>query len=337
MKQDLDNIQALADKCRGGYSVIAPNQSRRSHLQMMANRELEELRQWKEANRPGPINLTPTQLGGVTSEAEARQRQQINLRGAKFQQRAKKAEHDRKRKEAEELEIQKKKEIQREKANKLAEKRRQEDEQRKSQFQAEHHQANQQFLQRIETNRSYSHSPLPPNHTVPTTSWAKSKTYRETQREAEQQKLRELKEEQRKKSELLAEKEYQQESERQRRLQEEHRKRNKSFLDNLERRQLSNENSHCFAPPSSDEESFEHDSKQHVTASSCYEDLREDEQVYSGAMIGDSACRDSAKDTDYDWNLMKLQSWFPDYEVTALEELLLQCDGDYKSLIRLLQ
>ncbi|XP_078415735.1 epithelial-stromal interaction protein 1 isoform X2 [Cetorhinus maximus] len=294
---------------RGGYSMIAPNESRRSRLQMMINKELEDLKKWKEDNRPGPINLTPMQLGGVTSEAEARRQQQINLRGSKFQQRAKKEEYDRKRKEAEELEYQKKKEIQREKANKLVEKQRQEEEQRRAQLQADHYQANQQFFQTFETNRSCRNSPLPPHCTVQTTSW----------------------------SELAAEKESRVETERQKWLQEEHRRKNKAFLDNLERRQQSSENLLPFSPPFCDDESCEPDTIPYAPVWTSSEDLREDERDNPGTMIKGIACSNSPVGTDYNWNLMKLQNCFPSYEVSVLEELLLQCDGDYTRLIQLLQ
>ncbi|XP_078415734.1 epithelial-stromal interaction protein 1 isoform X1 [Cetorhinus maximus] len=322
---------------RGGYSMIAPNESRRSRLQMMINKELEDLKKWKEDNRPGPINLTPMQLGGVTSEAEARRQQQINLRGSKFQQRAKKEEYDRKRKEAEELEYQKKKEIQREKANKLVEKQRQEEEQRRAQLQADHYQANQQFFQTFETNRSCRNSPLPPHCTVQTTSWAKSHSYRETQREAEMKRLQAQKDEQRKKSELAAEKESRVETERQKWLQEEHRRKNKAFLDNLERRQQSSENLLPFSPPFCDDESCEPDTIPYAPVWTSSEDLREDERDNPGTMIKGIACSNSPVGTDYNWNLMKLQNCFPSYEVSVLEELLLQCDGDYTRLIQLLQ
>ncbi|XP_020391650.2 epithelial-stromal interaction protein 1 isoform X2 [Rhincodon typus] len=322
---------------RGGYSVVTPNQNRRSHLQMMANKELEDLRKWKEANRLGPINLTPTQLGGSISEAEARQRQQINLRDSRFQKNAKKEDYNRKRKEAEELEYQKRKEIQREKANKLLEKQRQQEAQRKAQLQAEHQQANQQFLQRIETNRSYRQSPLPPNCTAQTTAWNKSRSYQETQREAELQRLQEHKEEQRRKSELAAEEVSRLESERQQRLQEEHRRINQTFLDNLERSRKSLDNLSGLSPPVSDEESFEPHANQCIPAVRSPEVLTEMYQDSSNTTMEDTACRDSHEDIDYDWNLMKLQSFFPDYEASVLEDLLLQCDSDVEKVIQLLQ
>ncbi|XP_060688831.1 epithelial-stromal interaction protein 1 isoform X2 [Hemiscyllium ocellatum] len=304
---------------------------------MMANKELEDLRKWKEANRLGPINLTPMQLGGSTSEAEARQRQQLHLRESRFQKRSQKEDYNRKRKEAEELEYQKKKEIQREKANKLLEKQRQQEAQRKAQLQAEHQQANQQFLQRIEANTSYRHSSLPPNSTVPTTAWSKSRSYRETQREAELQRLQEHKDEQRRKSELAAEEASRLESERQQHLQEEHRKKNQAFLDNLERSRKSMENLSSSPAPLSDEKSFESQAMQCVPSVSLLAGLRETHQDNSDTAMENAAYRDSPEDTVFDWNLMKLQNCFPDYEPSVLEDLLLQCDSDYEKVIQLLQ
>ncbi|XP_072440885.1 epithelial-stromal interaction protein 1 isoform X1 [Chiloscyllium punctatum] len=341
VEQQLGDNQSLADshqaQHREGYSVVTPIESRRSRLQMMANKELEDLRKWKEANRLGPINLTPMQLGGSTSEAEARQRQQLHLRESRFQKRSQKEDYNRKRKEAEELEYRKKKEIQREKANKLLEKQRQQEAQRKAQLQAEHQQANQQFLHRIEANTSYRHSTLHPNSTVPTTPWSKSRGYRETQREAELQRLQEHKDEQRRKSELAAEEASRLESERQHRLQEEHRKKNQAFLDNLERSRKSLENLSSSLAPLSDEESFESQAMQCVPSVSPLVGLRETRQDNSNTAVENAACRDSPEDTVFDWNLMKLQSCFPDCEPSVLEDLLLQCDSDYEKVIQLLQ
>ncbi|XP_051870203.1 epithelial-stromal interaction protein 1 [Pristis pectinata] len=322
---------------RGGYSMIAPNESKRSQIQQMANKELEELKQWKEAHKPGPISMVPTRLGGLTSEHEVRQKQQMNLLGSKLQQRAKKEEHDRKRKEAQELNYQKMKEIQREKANKLAERKRQEEEQKKAQHQAQHHQANQQFLDRIDTNRFYSQLHLPSSSAVSTTSWARSHTYQANQKEAEDQKLQEMKEEQRKKSEYLAEKESQREAEQHKRLQEDHRRRNNAFLDNLERRRQSGENSNPMSPYLPDEKPFGQDTREHVTAAKYHGDVQEEDEDLYDTLTGHEVGRGSPEGTNQGWDLMKLSSFFPDYEVTILEELLQQCDGDYARVIQLLQ
>ncbi|XP_062906013.1 epithelial-stromal interaction protein 1 [Mobula hypostoma] len=321
---------------QGGYSMMAPNESKRSQIQQMANKELEELRQWREAHKPGPISMDPTQLGGLASEHEVRRKQQINLLGAKIQQRAKKEEYDRKRREAQELQYQKMKEIQREKANKLAERRRQEDEERRAQQQAQHHQANQKFLDRIDASRSYSQLCQRPSSAFSTTSWAKSHVYKEHQKVAEDQKLQEMKNEQRKKSEYLAEKESEQEAEQLRRLNEDRRRKNSAFLDNLERRRQSSQNSNLTSLDVPDEQTFGQDTKEYVTASKYYGDVQEEENLHD-TLAEPEIGRSSPEDTDPDWDLMKLSSFFPGYELTFLEELLQQCDGDFARVIQLLQ
>ncbi|XP_055500763.1 epithelial-stromal interaction protein 1 isoform X2 [Leucoraja erinacea] len=398
---------------RGGYSMIAPNASKRSQLQLMANKELEDLRQWKETHKPGSLSLTPMRLGGLASEQKVRRQQQINLMGSKLQQRAKKEEQDRKKKEAEELEYQKMKDIQREKANKLEEKRKQEEMQRKAQQQGQYQQTMQHFFRGIEANRSYQ----PPSSVVSTTSWAKkeehdrkkkeaeeleyqkmkdiqrdranileerrkqedmqrkaqqqvqqqqtmqhfldridanrsrpspssalsttswdrNRTSWEDQKEAVKQKLQETKEEGMIKSEYLAEKESQLEAEQQRRLQDDHRRKNNAFLDNLERRQQSGENLHHISPSLPDEKFFRHqvkkDTREYVTA---YHGDDEEEYL-NDALTDHDVYRGSPEGADQDWDLMKLSSFFPDYEVKILEELLEQCNGDYARVIQLLQ
>ncbi|XP_059823797.1 epithelial-stromal interaction protein 1 isoform X2 [Hypanus sabinus] len=338
LRTDPNTTEAEPGQLRyqGGYSVMAPNQSKRSQIQQMANKELEELRQWKEAHKPGPINMTPTQLGGLTSEHEVRRKQQINLLGSKIQQRAKKEEYDRKRREAEELQYQKVKEVQREKANKLAERRRREDAQRKAQLQAQHYQANQEFLNRIGANRSSSQQSLRPSSAVSTTSWAKTHTYKEHQKQAEDQKLQEMKNEQRRKSEYLAERESEEEAEQLKRLHEDRRRKNNAFLDNLERRGQSSQNSNLMSLHVPDEQTFGQDTKEYVTASKYYGDVQEEENLCD-TLAESEISRSSPEDTKPDWDLMKLSSFFPDYELTILEEFLQQCDGEFARVIELLQ
>ncbi|XP_078265499.1 uncharacterized protein epsti1 isoform X2 [Rhinoraja longicauda] len=370
---------------RGGYSMIAPNVSKRSQLQQ----------------------------SGLTSEDKVRRQQQINLQGSKLQQRAKKEEYERKRKEAEELDNQKMKDIQREKANKLEEKRKQEDMQRKAQQHRQHQQTMQQFLDRIDANGSHqppsavvsttsrakkeehdrkkkeaeelenqkmkeiqrdrankleerrkqedmqrkaqqqvqhqqtmhqfldridaNRSRLPPNSALSTTPWDRNHTYGEDQKEAENQKLQETKEEGMKKSEYLAEKDPQLEAEQQRRLQEDHRRKNNAFLDNLERRRQSGENLHHISPSSSDEKSFRQDTRGYVTASPYHGDAQEEEEDLNDALTDHDVYRGLPEGADQDWDLMKLSSFFPDYNVRILEELLEQCNEDYAAVIQLLQ
>ncbi|XP_069745715.1 epithelial-stromal interaction protein 1 [Narcine bancroftii] len=289
---------------RNGYSMMTPNMTKRSQIQQIANKELEELRQWKEAHKPGPISVTPTQLGQKKGQ-------------------------DKKRKEAQELEYQKMKEIQREKANKLAERRRQEDQQRKAQQEALHYQSNQQFLDSIEASRCNSQSYLRPSFVDSTSAWAKSHTYRENQKMVEDRKLQKMKEDQRRKSEYLMEKESQLEAEQQKRLQEDHRRKNNAFLDKLERRQ-SGGNSQHVSPLLSDENGLGEEAREYISSTS-YEEVQEGEEDFTDAQTS------SPEGIDEDWDLMKLCTSFPRYHPTVLKEFLQKCDGDYARAVQLLQ
>uniref|UniRef100_H3A340 Epithelial stromal interaction 1 n=1 Tax=Latimeria chalumnae TaxID=7897 RepID=H3A340_LATCH len=191
------------------YTLIPPNQTKRSQIQRMAAKELEELQRWKEEHRPGPINLAPEHLGGSISLAEARKRQQIQHSQSKFQLKAKRDEYRRKEKEAEEAEIQKMKEKQREKANKLVEKQRQEEQQRRKTFAQDYSNKINELQQRVgfgfisgDTNQNPGNS-----HTVWLfkisnpfcTSQARSHAYKEMLKKEENRKLQEMLEEERKK------------------------------------------------------------------------------------------------------------------------------------------
>ncbi|XP_069061522.1 epithelial-stromal interaction protein 1 [Pleurodeles waltl] len=134
-----------------GYHVIHPNEDRRNRVQAVARTEMEALERYREAHRPGPINLAPRRLGGNVSEYEARQQQQIGLRQSKYQQQLKREDYKKKQKEAEEAEIQKMKAIQREKANMLEQKRRQQEIQRRGTFEEDRYQVNNAFLTRLES------------------------------------------------------------------------------------------------------------------------------------------------------------------------------------------
>ncbi|XP_039733147.1 epithelial-stromal interaction protein 1 [Pteropus medius] len=162
----------------GAYTLITPNETRRNQLQRIAEKEMENLERWKELHRAKPVNLVPRRLGGSQSEAEVRQKQQLQLMQSKYQQKLKREEAMRIKKEAEEAEIQKMKAIQREKARsqayrdslreeenrklqKMKEeqhqksellelKRQQQEEERSKTQQAEHRRVNNAFLDRLQ-------------------------------------------------------------------------------------------------------------------------------------------------------------------------------------------
>ncbi|XP_059540692.1 epithelial-stromal interaction protein 1 isoform X1 [Myotis daubentonii] len=231
----------------GAYTLIAPNENRRKQLQRIAEKELENLEKWKEQHRAKPVNLVPRRLGGSQSEAEVRQKQQLQLMQSKYQQKLKREESIRIKKEAEEAEIQKMKAIQREKSKKLEENKRLQENLRREAFREDQQYKTAEFLSRLETE-------LPNRSTYPTAchnlqssawklpvlprdhSWARRQAYKDSLKEEENRKLQRMKEEQHQKSELLEFKRQQQEEERIRTQQDEHRRVNNAFLDRLQGR-----------------------------------------------------------------------------------------------------
>ncbi|XP_006017377.1 epithelial-stromal interaction protein 1 [Alligator sinensis] len=188
------------------YVLVPPNETRRNKLQRIAKKELEDLERWKEQHRSGPINLTPQRLGGRISEAEVRQKQQINLMQSKYQQKLKREEYARIKREAEEAEIQKKKAIQREKAEKLEEKRRQEEQQRREMFYEDRSLKTNELLNRLDLRLPERNSCQIANRGPESTAW----------------------------SELLEVKRKQEEEKRTKVHQNEHRRVNNAFLDRLQ-------------------------------------------------------------------------------------------------------
>ncbi|XP_029066078.1 epithelial-stromal interaction protein 1 isoform X4 [Monodon monoceros] len=135
----------------GAYTLIIPNEKRRNEMQRMAAKELEDLKRWKEQQRTKPINLAPMQLGGNQSEVEVRQRQQLQLIQSKYQKKLKREEYIRIKREAEEAEIQKMKAVQRQKSNKLEEKKRLQENLRREAFREHQQCKTAEFLRRLDT------------------------------------------------------------------------------------------------------------------------------------------------------------------------------------------
>ncbi|XP_068531467.1 epithelial-stromal interaction protein 1 isoform X2 [Anas acuta] len=134
----------------GSYILITPDETRRNQLQQIAKKELDELERWKEEHRLRPIKLIPQRLGGKESEAEARQKQQMMLVQSKYQQKYKREEYIKAKKAAEEAEILKKKAIQREKAERLEVKKRQQEMQRREMFLEDQYYKTNELLNRLE-------------------------------------------------------------------------------------------------------------------------------------------------------------------------------------------
>ncbi|XP_023369394.1 epithelial-stromal interaction protein 1 isoform X1 [Otolemur garnettii] len=231
-----DSTDHAGHRHRSAFTMIAPNESRRNHIQRIAEQELANLEKWKEQNRAKPVHLVPRRLGGSLPETEVRQKQQLQLMQSKYQQKLKREESVRIKKEAEEAEFQKMKAIQREKSNKLEEKKRFQENLRRETFREHHQNKTTEFLSRL-------NSELPNNSACPTalpgprsSTWARSQAYKDSLKEEENQKLQKMKEEQRWKSELLKLKQQQQEEERARIHRIEQRRVNNAFLDRLQRR-----------------------------------------------------------------------------------------------------
>ncbi|XP_041438404.1 epithelial-stromal interaction protein 1 isoform X2 [Xenopus laevis] len=140
----------------GGFSMILPNQSKREKTQTIAKQELENWERFKEARKPGPIKLTPKNLGGGITEGEARWNQQLTQSQSRYQKMLKREEYKTKQREEEEAQIQKMKNIQRQKAEKLEEKKRQQEAQRQIEYSGDRYRRNNEFLDRLSlTETSY--------------------------------------------------------------------------------------------------------------------------------------------------------------------------------------
>ncbi|XP_056321682.1 epithelial-stromal interaction protein 1 [Danio aesculapii] len=290
----------------------------------ISQQEEEDLRRLKEENRPGPIHLTPERLGGEVSLEEVRQKQWVDARQSKIKKKVKKEDMDRMKRQAEEEMYEKMKTKQRDEANKLEMRRKQEDERRKQQYQQDKQKKTEEFLQRFE--RSSSTVSMAASNSIPASSWAKCHEYRESRRAEENSSLLKKQEEQRRKTEILEEKQKQQEEDRKRRTEADHRRVNSAFLDRLE---ASGSGVRVSEPVTQTFESsnvwVEEDDEPQDTALSTSPNPS---QVHT-----DSAEED---DGDHTWTVMKLQNRFPYYERDMLEDIVIQCDGNYKKAYELL-
>ncbi|XP_003805980.1 epithelial-stromal interaction protein 1 isoform X1 [Pan paniscus] len=229
-----ESVVHAGQRHTSAYTLIAPNINRRNEIQRIAEQELANLEKWKEQNRAKPVHLVPRRLGGSQSETEVRQKQQLQLMQSKYQQKLKREESVRIKKEAEEAELQKMKAIQREKSNKLEEKKRLQENLRREAFREHQQYKTAEFLSKLNTespDRSACQSAVcgPQSST-----WARSWAYRDSLKAEENRKLQKMKDEQHQKSELLELKQQQQEQERAKIHQTEHRRVNNAFLDRLQ-------------------------------------------------------------------------------------------------------
>ncbi|XP_042541724.1 epithelial-stromal interaction protein 1 isoform X2 [Dipodomys spectabilis] len=196
----------VGQRSANAYTLIAPNEKRRQQIQRIAEQELVNLEKWKQQNRPKPIHLVPRRLGGNQSESEVRKKQQLQLMQSKYQQKLKREESLRIKKEAEEAELQKMKAIQREKSNKLEEKKRLQEDLRRERLRDHHQSKTAEFLSKLDTELPNRRTCQTTFHDLQSATWNK----------------------------LLEPKRQQQEEERAKIHQTEHRRVNNAFLDRLQ-------------------------------------------------------------------------------------------------------
>uniref|UniRef100_A0A673T0Y8 Epithelial stromal interaction 1 n=1 Tax=Suricata suricatta TaxID=37032 RepID=A0A673T0Y8_SURSU len=208
--------------------------ARGSRARGLAEKELENLEKWKEQQRVKLVTLVPTQLGGSQSEAEVRQKQQLQLMRSKYQQKLKREEYVRSKKRVEEAKFQQMKAIQRQKSSKLEEKERLQENLRREAFREHRQYKTAEFLSRLDTELPDGSSRQMALHDPQSSAWARSWAYKDSLKEEENKKLQKMKEEQRQKSELLEFNRQQQEEERTKARQVEHRRVNNAFLDRLQ-------------------------------------------------------------------------------------------------------
>ncbi|NWW91772.1 ESIP1 protein, partial [Rhynochetos jubatus] len=226
------------------YVLITPNETRRNQLQQsklsFAKKELDDLERWKEEHRARPIQLIPQRLGGKESEAQARQNQQMMLMQSKYQQKHTREEYIKAKKAAEEAEILKKKAIQREKAERLEVKKRQQQLQRREMFLEDQYYKTNELLNRLDLGLPKSDSCQIANRGPESTAWTRSHSYKQAHREDENRRLEEMKREQRRKAELMDFKQKEEEEARTRAHQNEQRRVNNAFLDRLQNKRQPN-------------------------------------------------------------------------------------------------
>lgn len=234
-KDPMMERQGRADQGSAGtYTLIAPNASRRQKMQRIAEQELADLERWKQQNRAKPVHLVPQRLGGSQSESEVRQKQQLQQMRSKYQQKLKRDESLRIRKEAEEAELQQMKAIQREKSNKLEEKRQLQESLRRDAFREHHQHKTAEFLSRLDTDRRKRTACQTALHASQSSVWASSQIHKDSLRKEDNQKSQKMRDGQHQKNQLLETKGQHQEEERAQILQAEHWRVNNAFLDRLQ-------------------------------------------------------------------------------------------------------
>lgn len=226
--------QGHADRrSMGTYTLIAPNESQRQKIQRIAEQELADLERWKQQNRAKPVHLVPQRLGGSLSEAEVRQKQQLQQMRSKYQQKLKRDESIRIRKEAEEAELQKMKAIQREKSKKLEEKKQRQEDIRRATFREHHQSKTAELLSRMDTDRKNRSACQIAPPAAQSSRWAGSQAHKDSPQKEDNQKWQKARD-RHQKNKLLETKGQHQEEERAQTHRAEHWRVNNAFLDRLQ-------------------------------------------------------------------------------------------------------
>ncbi|XP_054915782.1 epithelial-stromal interaction protein 1 isoform X2 [Poeciliopsis prolifica] len=291
--------QRQTDSHSRAFTVIPPNQTRRSKTKEIAQKGIENLERFKEAHRPGPLHLAPERLGGGdVSIAEARQRQFTNQRNSRLQKKLKKEEMDKKKRQEEEEEWQKMKAAQREKADRLELKRRQEDDRRREQFRTDQTRKNDSFLQ------SLQRAAAPSAGAAHTSSMNKVGNQEEVWTRSMEE------------------------------LQLEHRRVNQAFLDKLERNATETEvEANSRTGPEEERPCLAADDHRRHTAAGRV-GLTHPEPGPERRCS--DWTEETDPQADLDWNLMKLLNIFPDCSRDFAQDILTQCNGDYELACALL-
>ncbi|XP_041807341.1 epithelial-stromal interaction protein 1 isoform X2 [Chelmon rostratus] len=279
--------------------MIPPNESQRRKMKMMAQKEVEDLQRWREANRATSVHLTPERLGGNATLAEARQKQFTDLRCSKLQKKLRKEELDKRRRQEEEEELQKMKAERREMAERLEERRRQEEQRRGEQLKQDHLRRTESFMQKLERRAP---GPLASGRATHTSSG-------------------------REESKSLGE------------VQLEHKRMNSAFLDKLEGRSRRTEKETkeegvqeaehpCLASEDLKHKPFISPGQQFPLTHLARDTYPE--QSCSGWTEEDDL------EPDHDWALMKLTNSFPACSRGFLEDILYQCNSDFEKAYTLL-
>ncbi|XP_035031133.2 epithelial-stromal interaction protein 1 [Hippoglossus stenolepis] len=280
-----------------GFTMIPPNLTRRSEMEMVAQKGEETFQRMKEAQRVPYVYVAPETLGGNATLDEVRQRQQTDLRCSKMKTRMKQADMERRRRQEEEEELQKMKDEQRRKAERQEEKERQEEQRRRELLQQDYLRKKDSFLQRFERGPP---DPLASSGATHTSSRSEA---------AESQWQKSVRD-----------------------VHLEHKRVNSAFLDDLQGRGVGSEGGREGVPEAEWYSSASNDFKHEPSTSTG----QQPPPAHLKPEPEQSWTQEADRDPDYDWDLMKLASLFPGHSKDVLKDILDQCNGDFEQACTLL-